>query len=144
MTQTTKLYELSQLAEASYANLHTGMASDQLIAQLQNSSFNMAFSQTQATEFAANWQVVSHQPDTASGYSGTLFKYIGNDPNSGFTKGELVFSQRGTAGLDDLVIADIHEITANGLAYSQIIDMYNYWQRLTATSGATVHEARLV
>ncbi|MDP3744636.1 MAG: calcium-binding protein [Methylotenera sp.] len=138
-TNTTKLFQLAQLAEAAYANLISGA---NLIQELQGSG--MKFSDTQAEEFAANWQVVSHQPDTTSGYSGTLFKYIGNDQNSGFTNGELVFAQRGTAGLDDLVITDLHEITANGLAFSQIVDMYNYWQRLTAVSGATIHEARLV
>jgi hypothetical protein len=141
-TNTNKLFELAQLAEAAYANLIPGKS---LINELQNADFNMKFSLVQATEFAANWQVVHHQSDTTSGYSGTLFKYIGNDPNSGFTNGELVFSQRGTAGiLSDLVVTDLHQITENGLAFRQIVDMYNYWQRLTAASGATVHEAHLV
>ena len=142
MTNTVQIFSLAQLAEASYAefNLFSNNKAG-LVAALEASGF----SATQASEFAKNWRVVHHQPDTASDYSGTLFEYIGNDPASGFTKGKLVFAQRGTAGiLGDILDADIHGIAVNGLAFKQIVDMYNYWQRLTANAGATVHEARLV
>ena len=140
MTSTKSLFELAQLAEASYAKFDEfGNTKDALIA-LDDGDYE--FSPTQAGEFIKNWRVVHHQPDTASGYSGTLFEYIGNDPNSGFSNGELVFSQRGTAGLfTDLLDADLYGISVNGLAYKQIVDMYNYWQRLTANAGASVLEA---
>ncbi len=144
---TLKLFELAQIAEASYASLQTAINNkDELIARLiERDGIAYKFSPIQAAEFADNWKVVSHQPDTASGYSGTLFEYIGNDPDSGFTNGELVFAQRGTAGLlSDLLDADLMGISVNGLAYKQIVDMYNYWQCLTTNAGASVLEARLV
>src|SRR5437762_3447734 len=57
-----------------------------------------------ATQFASEWQVVAHQPDTSTGFSGTLFKYIGEtDPARGLTKGQLVMSFRSTEFVDDAV-----------------------------------------
>lgn len=129
MTQITNLFELGQLSEASYANLSDAIyRQDNLIAELQNADFNgMKFSATQAAEFAANWQVVSHQANTNSGFSATLFKHIGNDPNSGYTSGELVYAIRGTELLfnPDLFNADISDIVVDGLALDQIVDMHN-------------------
>lgn len=142
MINSVNLFELAQLAEASYANLILG---NDLETELQNPVFKMQFSATQAAEFAKNWAVVNHQPNAASGYSGTVFKYIGNDPNSGFTNGQLVFAQRGTEpGFLDLVQADFNELVVNGLAYRQIIDMYNYWQQLSHPAGAIISQAHLV
>ena len=88
MTSTTKLFNLAQLSEAAYADFEFFNAtySD---TQIHDKLVDKNFSDTQASEFADNWRVISHQPNTASGYSGTLFKYIGNDPNSGFTNGQL-------------------------------------------------------
>jgi len=66
MTDTNKLFELAQLAEASYADFQ----------KFSNDSFEALkasdFSVTQATEFTQRWQVISHQPDTASGFSATF------------------------------------------------------------------------
>lgn len=136
MTQVTKLFELGQLSEASYANLVSNMTPSALIIQLQNAGFNdMKFSATQAAEFADNWQVATHQADTASGYSGTLFRYIGNDPNSGFANGQYVYAIRGTAGETDLVGADGGDIVLDGLALDQIVDMYNDWKRINTAAG---------
>ncbi|MDD4925379.1 MAG: calcium-binding protein [Methylotenera sp.] len=138
MTNSNQLFELAQLAEASYAEFDK--FSNDIIGALKAKNF----SKTQAEDFADNWAVVDHQPNTGNGYSGTLFEYIGDDPNSGFTQGQQVFAQRGTEPTLEDASADIHEISQNGLAFRQIIDMYNYWQRLIAADGATVSEARLV
>lgn len=56
----TNLFEKSQLAEAAYADFSVSAVSlkDALIAD--------GFSETQAAEFAATWEVVDHLPDTAS------------------------------------------------------------------------------
>ncbi|MCZ8255702.1 MAG: hypothetical protein O9327_08575 [Polaromonas sp.] len=41
----------------------------------------------QAVQFAREWKVISHQPNTATGFSATLFEYIGEtDPARGVTK----------------------------------------------------------
>ena len=76
MTTTTKMFELAQLAEASYALLegtenNSNLLKARLIAQ---NGDNYDFSLTQATEFAAHWSVASHQANTGSGFSATLFE----------------------------------------------------------------------
>ena len=68
MTSTTKLFYMAELAEAAYANF-TNFSESTLASTIKTALTAKDFSQTQATEFAANWQVVNHQPDTASGYS---------------------------------------------------------------------------
>ncbi len=77
MTNTAKLFELGQLAEASYADFDgvtpsssAGVVVGRLI------SGKSEFSNIQAKEFSLHWQVVSHQPDTISGFSATLFKRL--------------------------------------------------------------------
>jgi hypothetical protein len=76
MTETTKLFELAQLAEASYAFLENVGDSkinlkNALVALDDNGDYK--FSPTQAAEFADNWRVVSHQPNTASGFASGIF-----------------------------------------------------------------------
>lgn len=120
-------YELSQLAEAAYANLLND-SGGQIIDRrdLENHLRASSFSAKQAEQFASHWQVVHHLPNTESGFSGTVFRRIDTDPVAGYQAGDLVFALRGTEGAfsRDLWLADIHEIVGNGLAYSQIIDMY--------------------
>ena len=140
MTSTTKLFELAQLAEASYANFINSNTNQALTDQ--------NFSLAQATELVANWQVISQQPNTLGGYSGTLFKYIGNDPNSGFANGEYVFSLRGTE--PDYIInsidlaVDLGDIAVDGLAFGQIIDMYNHWTQINTAAGQSYQRAVLL
>lgn|GEM_PF-2333615 len=93
MTNTTQLFGLAQLAEASYAEFN-------LFGTMEDALKNKNFSPTQAAEFTKNWKVISHQPNTGNGYSGTLFEYIGTDTDSGFTQGQQIFAQRGTEPTD--------------------------------------------
>jgi hypothetical protein len=51
------LFELAQLAEASYANL---IAGKDVKTELQNSDFNMSFSDAQAAAFVADWSVIKN------------------------------------------------------------------------------------
>lgn len=76
MSITTSLFDQALLAEAAYADF-----SDPLKTKLQALK-DAGFSETQATEFVNNWRVVHHQQNLTSGFSATLFEYIGNDPNS--------------------------------------------------------------
>ncbi|WP_269633615.1 hypothetical protein [Pelomonas sp. BJYL3] len=57
----------------------------------------------QAKQFAAEWEVVSHQPNTATGFSATLFKWKGttDDPIRGLKAGQYVVSFRSTEFLED-------------------------------------------
>ncbi len=123
----------NQLAEASYADLVDVGAKDELETALQAEKFT----QEQAEEFAKHWRVADHQPNTDSGYSGTLFESIENP-------GQFVLAFRGTEEVGkDLFSAD-GDIVTDGLATKQIIDMYNHWQRLSTDSGQVYQAAKLV
>jgi hypothetical protein len=132
-------FELAQLAEAAYADLWddaTGRvitSNSRVIEALQS----VGFSPSQATELTSNWQIVSgsHQANTESGYSSTLFKN---------TDGSYVLAFRGTESntAEDLD-ADIRGIVGNGLALKQIVDLYNEWQHITAAQGASYNAAHL-
>jgi hypothetical protein len=74
---TSKFFELAELAEASYANLWDSSVS-QIITSTEKVKAALklnGFSESQATEFTTNWEVVSggHQPNTGTGYSVPCF-----------------------------------------------------------------------
>ena len=88
-----------------------------------------------------NWDVIAHYQDRGetnpleSGFSATLFKS---------KSGEYVLANKGTAGNKDLIATDGHDIVADGLAHHQIVDMYNFWQQMTAKKGETYKVAVIV
>jgi len=133
------IFEQAELAEAAYANFWDEDANEVItnVDDVKNALEASGLSKTQAFELVKHWRVVDHQPDTGSSFSATLFESLDNP-------GEFVFAIRGTAGLVDLVAADFTQIVTNGLAIDQIVDMYNYWQRLVAPKDSTVQQARLV
>jgi trimeric autotransporter adhesin len=154
MTSTTHLFELAQLAEAAYANF-TNFSDSTPASTIITALVAKGFSDTQATVFTDNWRVVHHQPNQTgllggqiTGYSGTLFEYIGNDPNSGFTTGQYIFAPRGTE--PDYIInsldlaADVGDIVIDGLAFEQVIDMYNHWKQITTAAGQSYQRAVLL
>jgi Ca2+-binding RTX toxin-like protein len=136
---TVQLFSQISLAEAAYANLSAldiNSTKQQLISRLV--AVDNGFSQSQAEHFANHWRVVHHQPDTLSGFSATLFESIDNP-------GEYTFAIRGTGDLlQDIVITDITDIVLDGIALDQVVDMYNYWQRLKADESQSYQIARLV
>jgi hypothetical protein len=125
------VFELTQLAEASYAKLEGYVDREKLIDQLQNADDKMTFSRTQAIKLADTWSVITHRPNTESGYSSTLFKNV---------DGSYVLAFRGTETgslsdiYSDLLTADILGIVTDGLAMDQIVDLYNEWQRISQES----------
>jgi hypothetical protein len=129
MINTERLFQLTQLAEASYAKLDLQILKD----AVQNTTFNMSFSAKQADALVATWEVVTgaHRPNTESGYSSTLFKNV---------DGSYVLAFRGTETgslsdiYSDLLSADIGGIVTDGLAIDQIVDLYNEWQRISQES----------
>jgi hypothetical protein len=60
------------------------------------------FTTAQAAEFAADWKVVEHKSNTATGFSGTLFECLRTDVARGLYQGELCLSLRSTEFLDDV------------------------------------------
>lgn len=132
-----EFYNLVELAEASYADLqdYDNDAVEEALTD-DEGEIESKFSATQASNFVERWSVLHHQPDTDSDFSATLFK-------SKSTEGtQYVLAIRGTAGFwDDLVETDGGDIVADGLAWEQILDLYNCWQQLTAQEGAVYQVA---
>lgn len=84
-------------------------------------------------------------PNTDGRFSGTILRRIDDDPMTGLKAGDVVFAMRGTEpGYNDLYPTDFNEIVKNGLAFRQIIDVYNYWQRLITPEGELARQATLV
>ncbi len=128
--KTTDVFNFAQLAEASYVlfdklpDYSEGSLVEALKAE-RKGDFNGEFSSAQATEFVKHWSVTTHQQDTDSGYSSTLFQNKDD--------GRYVLAFRGTAGWQDLAVADGADIVTDGLALDQIVDLYNEWKRITST-----------
>lgn len=103
----------------------SGGALQDFITGLSSSGSSRHLAQT----LARDWRVVAHQPNTDSGFSATLFQRVSD--------GEYVMAVRGTElteawGLD-VRDADVGGIVNDGLAWAQAVDLYNFWQALTAT-----------
>jgi hypothetical protein len=87
----------------------------------------------QAAAFATEWSVVDQytatgifgQTWTGTGFSATLFK---NNHT-----GQYSFAIRGSTGINDFD-SDASLIATDGIAVSQLVELYNYWQSLTSTN----------
>lgn len=144
MTNNTDIYQLTQLAEASYANFwENGLINSEkgMIGELK--LLDPPIGDTQAASITSQWSIASHQKNTENGFSATLFHAKdSNNPD------QYVLAFRGTETglstiLDDLVITDGLDIVRDGLAMDQIVDMYNYWQQLKAPKGSAYQIAVL-
>ncbi len=126
-----------------YANLH--MAAEAMLNDIESYEQQLTtgndhasrFTTTQATQFAQEWKVIEHKSNTATGFSGTLFKYTGEDnPARGLRAGELVLSFRSTEFIDDAArdnqATNTMEIKPFGWAFGQIADMRDWFETLNA------------
>lgn len=144
MSDNKQLFDMASLSEAAYADFVISAVLQSSTEDIKIALKAKGWSDTQATEFLTHYRVVSQQPNTATGYSATLFERLSD---GGAPTGEYVFAQRGTEpfaqlGLD--LAVDIGDLVADGLAWSQIVDMYNYWKQLTTPDGQTYQRATLV
>jgi hypothetical protein len=77
MSENKQLFDMASLSEAAYADFFKNgvlqTSSQDVLDILKNKS---GWSETQATEFLTHYRVVSQRPNTASGYSGTLFERL--------------------------------------------------------------------
>jgi Ca2+-binding RTX toxin-like protein len=84
------------------------------------------FTETEATKFTAEWQVVAQKPNTPTGFSGTLFR------NN--TTNEYVISFRSTEFVDDAIrdsaATGALEIFNTGWAFGQLSDMEAWYQSI--------------
>jgi pimeloyl-ACP methyl ester carboxylesterase len=141
---------LADLAQAAYVNFGvipaSGLSGDTLKSKLALAEYADSWPEARRDEFALHWRVVAHQPNTASGFSGTVFERINPQPGDQ----RYVVAMRGTEGnvpaqlYPDLANADLADLVADGLAWKQIIDMYNWWQRITTAPNQIYKEALAV
>jgi Ca2+-binding RTX toxin-like protein len=91
------------------------------------------FTQIQAEEFNAKYQMVENKANTSTGFSGTLFKDRETD--------ELIISFRSTEFIDDAAkdnqATNTLEIKEKGWAFGQIDDMKTWVDELTAQGKIT-------
>ena len=135
---TITLFDQAQLAEAAYAEFtDSGGNLITSIGGVINALKAEGMSESQAAEIVIHWKVVSHIPNTSTGFSATIFESLDNP-------GEFSLAIRGSlpqpAPTD--FIADAKLIATDGVAVSQLVDLYNYWQSLT--HNGTYQAAKLV
>jgi pimeloyl-ACP methyl ester carboxylesterase len=92
------------------------------------------FTQNQADSFAEQWEVLDQKANTATGFSGTLFKAIKDNLELGIHKDDLVLSFRSTEFLDDAArdneATNKLEIGDFGFAFGQLADMETWYAKL--------------
>ncbi len=121
------------LSEASYADLSNITTRQSYIDVLTDEG--KGFSKSQADYFVNNWKVASHQPNTADGFSATLFERL-NETGTG--TGQYTLAIRGTSGGVDIFFADAFGIGTLGYARDQTYSLYNYFIRLITPSSENV------
>jgi Ca2+-binding RTX toxin-like protein len=136
MSTIQELFQQAQLAEAAYANFFDNAGNlittnAQLITALTNTDADGKFSLAQAAALVTDWRVVNYFPDTASGFSATLFERL----NGGGTgTGEFSLAIRGSTDFTDFS-ADAALIAVDGIAVRQLVDLYNCWNRSATAEG---------
>ncbi|MBI3093245.1 MAG: hypothetical protein HYY97_00060 [Rhodocyclales bacterium] len=136
ITDYLKYSNLQMAAEAFLANNDGTIKLDIKQALIDGNLHASVFTATQATEFAAQWQVVAQKSNTGTGFSGTLFRCKLTDPAKGLVEGQLVLSFRSTEFIDDAVrdsaATNTLEIGNTGFAWGQIADMEAWYAELKA------------
>jgi len=145
MNLSSDLYWLAATARAAYANFDNMSDPSYKDRLAEGVDGKVLFSPEQAEGFAAEWKVAHHLPDAernwfegdplGGGFSATLFQRKMGD-------NDYVLAFRGTMGHDDLFLTDVGDIVADGVASSQIIDLYNYVMELTTPKNSTFLQAR--
>ena len=134
------LYENSELAQAAYSQLVKGstVGLGQIDA-LKAVEGKESFTQTQADSFVDRFkEVVAVSDDPiGTGFSATVFSTT-SDGN-----GQLTLAIRGTDELIGPDGGDDAAIYFNGVASEQIVEMVNWWKRVTALAGTSVDQVNI-
>ncbi|MBI5107177.1 MAG: hypothetical protein HZA62_00375, partial [Rhodocyclales bacterium] len=121
------------------ANGNETVKSDIPKALIAGNNHSLIFTDTVATEFATQWEVVDQRANTSTGFSGTLFRCKLTDPAKGLVAGQLVLSFRSTEFIDDNLrdSAATNALIAKpaGWAFGQIADMEAWYQELRTAGG---------
>lgn len=129
-----KYSELQMAAEAFLVNPDGAVLGNLKAALKLGNGHASRFTDTEATEFLKHWEVVAQRANSPSGFSGTLFRCIQDDPATGAKKNELVMSMRSTEFIDDAArdnqATNTLEIKDHGFAFGQIADMEEWYASL--------------
>jgi RTX calcium-binding nonapeptide repeat (4 copies) len=144
INQYLKYSNIQMAAEAFIRNPKTDLLSgegDALArALIDGNKHNSVFTKSQAENFAAHWVALDQLANTTTGFSGSVFKCIKDDPATGAKAGELVLSLRSTEFIDDAArdnqATNSMEIREFGFAFGQIRDMMDWYSRLNQPGGA--------
>jgi hypothetical protein len=105
----------------------------------KGNNHSSVFTSAQAVRFTNEWEVVAHQPNTSTGFSGTVFRSRVTDPTRGVVEGQLVMSFRSTEFIDDAArdnqATNVFEVKEFGWAFDQIDDMMTWFDRLNGVGG---------
>ena len=86
-------------------------------------------------QFTAHWTVLA-QHSTTTGFSGTVFECIADDPATGARRGEKILSFRSTEFIDDAArdneATNVREVSEKGFAWGQLRDMEAWYTELKA------------
>lgn len=133
MSSIIDLFSQAQLAEAAYADFSNPLVEPRDALQQGDSKF----SPSQATTFVDNWEVIDHVPNTAFGFSATIFR---NRQSGVYT-----LAIRGTnASSPADILNDINIIAGDGVAVAQLVDLYNFWQRANTVLGSEYTAAKAI
>ena len=118
-----KYANLQMAAEAFLAWPDGALKDDIKQALIDGNNHASKFTATQADDFLTHWKVVAQCPNTTTGFSGTLFQCIQDDPATGAKAGELTISFRSTEFIDDAIrdSAATNTSTGSGLAFQQFV-----------------------
>ncbi|WP_343293934.1 calcium-binding protein [Vandammella animalimorsus] len=123
------------LADASYVTVQPGMTEAKLLDATKD-----RLTTTQAAYLAANFEVVSsiESPrQLGSGFDAVVWRVKADSPlamSEPEMAGRLFVSMRGTQEAEDF--ADDAALASSGVPSSQIVDMVNWWLRITTEVGA--------
>ncbi len=113
--------------------------SDYIKALTDGNNHTSKFTSTQAAAFAEHWIAVDQCENSNTGFSGTLFKCIKDEPATGAKKDEYVISLRSTEFLDDAArdnqATNQMEIAKYGFAFGQLRDMEDWYADLRKPGG---------
>jgi len=138
---TSKFSLKTLLAEASYGRFASELPNR---TEIESALLAEDLSSSQIADLNAKYAILSHRQNTDRGFSATLFQEKGSVGNTGLTLA-IRGTEPGFLGLGvDVVSADLGGIVLEGAALYQIVDLYNYWQQLTAPATAIGRLARLV
>lgn len=135
-----KYADLQMAAEAFLVSGSSVKSGSQLRDALIEGNFHASrFTQAQADRFIQYWEVAAQEANTPTGFSGTVFRCIKDDPLTGAKAGELVMSFRSTEFIDDAardnMATNTLEIAETGFAWGQLRDMVTWYTGLTAPGG---------